>query len=232
MFTDSHDDLLANLFLSILMLAMICGGNIELVRLKKHEEASIIWYINTFFFLLFWGAGVFANHHGQSLFQLCGSYEQSCKIISSYLTNVEDEILLLFSVTALAIAPQLLTYFLTGLFGIAAAPKLIIQIQSIAMWSWIKFAAGMGGIVAAKPMADLVSGKPANMGDIAGAFAMTNYSFASACVFTYWKTETLPWLQNAFSRAEDDMDPLTWCLFKVQRFFTRHLRSKDTNASR
>jgi hypothetical protein len=98
---------------------------IHALKDKHAREIYVIWYINSFFFIFFFGMGVVAEKKNIRLLEVCGSYEETCETIYDYLTNSDDEIALVLIFTAPAIGPQLLTYVLSGLSGSASAPKFV-----------------------------------------------------------------------------------------------------------
>jgi hypothetical protein len=131
-------------------------------RLKKNHAAEIylIWYIFSLFFVLMFGLQFIAEWRGVNSTQVCGAYQETCDAAIRVFIGIDDELLLLFVLLSLAIIPQLLAYFLSGLLsGTASTPKFVRQIQTIAMWSLIKFLAGFGGIFSAPFFAMLAAGK-------------------------------------------------------------------------
>ena len=102
-----------------------------------HREIYLIWYINSLFFTLFYGLGIIAEQKNVRLTEVCGTYQENCKAVYEYLTNVQDELTLIAVVSALAIGPQLLTYILSALSGSASTPRFVSQIAKIAAWSFV-----------------------------------------------------------------------------------------------
>src|SRR5262249_23664640 len=152
---------------------------------KKHAgEIYLVWYINTFFFLLFLGIGVAAEKQGTRLTEVCGSYEDACKTIYDYLTNTRGETSLILIGVGLAIGPQVLTYLLSGLSGAASAPKFVLQVETIAIWSWVKFTAALGGILLAEPLARLVTGSKVEIVEFLPGpiYTIVAFSYASTHV--------------------------------------------------
>jgi hypothetical protein len=122
--------------------------------------------------LLFFCLYFFAEEADQEVTDVLGpSLAGNLKVIYNYLTNVSDEFQLVAAVVYLAIGPQLLAYFLSGLSGSATPPMFVRQIGTIAIWSLIKFMAALGGILLAHPVAKLSLGKQALPSDFLQAIA-------------------------------------------------------------
>jgi hypothetical protein len=194
---------------------------------RYDREIYLIWYIESFFFLLFYGMGVVAEKRDAHLTDVCGAYEQTCKSIYEYLTNVDDEIRLILIVAALAIGPQVLTYFLSGLSGSASAPKFVSQVAKLANWSFIKFMAGLGGILIAAPIAKLTVGKSVTFYDFLLGLRVSTFAFAYATAYILCSNE----VPNFFKRhAESNRGPFG-VLVMIHKFFTRNARRDPSQGS-
>jgi hypothetical protein len=124
---------------------------------RKHpRELYLLWYIFSFFFLLFLALNLIAMLKGQELNDLLGQFA----FVYGYLTNDQDELLLVTAVVYLGIGPQLLSYLLSGPFGCATSPLFIRQIQAVAILSLAKFGMGLSGITLAAALASLFFCKP------------------------------------------------------------------------
>ncbi len=189
-------------------------------RRRHDSEIYLIWYINSLFFILFYGMRVIAEQKDVRLTEVCGAYEETCKSIYAYLTNVEDELTLIAIVAALALGPQLLTYVLSGLSGSASTPRFVSQVARIAVWSFVKFAAGLGGILISEPFAKLTVGIAVTFHDFLAGFRYTAISFFYAAVYIA-ATERLP----TYLREELKGIPLQ-VLVTIHRFFTRNTRDQ------
>jgi multisubunit Na+/H+ antiporter MnhC subunit len=201
----------------------------SLYVLKDEHSRQIyaIWYINSFFFLLFLGMGVVAEKRNIHLVEVCGSYKDTCEMLYEYLTNTDDEIAVVLILTALAIGPQVLTYILSGLSGSASPPKFVGTVAKLALWSFVKFIAGFGGIITAEPFAKLAAGKPASPINFVAGFAITSLAFSYAAGYVQI-TEKFPrFLRKRFG----DPDSLKQPLVTIHKFFTRHTR-EETSADR
>jgi hypothetical protein len=73
-------------------------------------------------------------------------FVKTLEFIYKTLTEIDGELLLVGTIVYLGTAPQLFTYLLSGISGSATAPIYIRQIGLVAVWSLIKFLAGLGGI--------------------------------------------------------------------------------------
>jgi|SRR5215471_418042 len=67
-----------------------------------------------------------------------------------YLTDFKVESVWVAAIVIIFIAPQLLSYFLSGLSGCASTPKYVWPFEKVAIWSSIKFLAALGGLFAAE----------------------------------------------------------------------------------
>jgi hypothetical protein len=134
-------------------------------------EINVIWYAFSLVFVIWWclnsaialniidlpwvdpaakGLAKEAPSHGLYPAPWTGRYFYI--MAQQYLTDTEAELGLVASVIIVAIAPQLLTYILSGLSGCASTPRLVWQFEKIAIWSLIKFLAAFGGLFAAEAL--------------------------------------------------------------------------------
>jgi len=190
------------------------------LREKHAGEIYLIWYINTFFFLLFLGIGVVAEKQNARLTEVCGSYEWACNTVYDYLTDTRGEISLIIIGVGLAIGPQVLTYLLSGLSGAASAPKLVLQVETIAIWSFVKFTAGLGGILAAEPFARLLTGGKVEIVEFLPGPIYTLVAFSYASVHV-WIHDS--WLPSVRQRVAKQNGWLIRKLDEVHRHFTRNI---------
>ena len=214
---------IAEPFLQIGFHLFLIYSAIQLLKTNYAREIYLIWYYNSFFFLVFFGMALVAEQRKVPLTRVCEPREATCKAIYDYLTNIDDELSLVAVIVALSIGPQLLTYLLSGLSGTASAPKFVAQIQSITVWSLVKFVAGLGGILTAQPLAKLAAGSPIELKDFrdfAVGFSFTAIGFTWAATYIA-ATENAP----AFFRAHYNWARAPFrALVKIHRFFTRHVR--------
>jgi hypothetical protein len=119
---------------------------------------------------LFFGLEIIRLTSGGSDYELiltdiCGAYHVACERALKTLTDPWDEVILLAFMLALIIAPQLISYVISGMFGCATAPLFVSQSTKIAIWSLVKFLVGLGAILASRPFAKLFVGSfNGNMG--------------------------------------------------------------------
>jgi hypothetical protein len=186
------------------------------------REIYLIWYIESFFFLLFYGIGVFAEDPDAHPAKLCAPFAETCKSIYKYLTTVDDEVGLILIVAALAIGPQVLTYFLSGMSGSASAPRFVSQITKIANWSFIKFMAGFGGILMAAPFAKLTIGKPITFSDFFLAIRVCCFAFTYTATYILLSSEAPKFFRR---HAESSRGPFR-VLVTMHEFFTRNTRDQ------
>jgi hypothetical protein len=143
--------------ISLVMYTLIFGvGSIAFLSFRgRAADIYVIWYVNSLFFVLFYGLEVATKLQGVSLLDVCGPYKEVCNSVYDMLTNSEHEFLLIYVLLGIALVPQILTYLLSGLSGCASAPHYVSEITSIGLWSIIKFTAGLGGILVASSLAAL-----------------------------------------------------------------------------
>jgi hypothetical protein len=187
------------------------------------RETYLVCFIYSFFFLLFLALGIAAHKIGVGVTELCGSYSGTCKWIYNTLTNVEEEVLLVEIVLAAIIGPQILTYFISGLFGCASAPRFVSTASKIGTWSLIKFLAGLAGIILAEELASLFVGRGARLNAIMQSYmlALAAFSFGAFMFgFEIGAQEFRPLPFNPVYRG------LVRGLVKTHRWFTRNLPKK------
>lgn len=185
-----------------------------------HSEVYLIWYINSFFLILFYGLGVIAAQNNVGITEVCKPYEETCRSAYEYLTNIRDELTLIAAVSALAIGPQVLTYVLSGLSGSASPPRFVSQIAKIAVWSLIKFTAGLGGILLSKPLVDLTVGRHVTFHEFLPGFRYTTISFLYAALYIAATRGLADHLREQLAGL-----PLR-VLVRIHRFFTRNVRTE------
>jgi hypothetical protein len=202
-------------------LAVVLGAS--LLRLRKNHAAEIyvIWYINSFCFVVFFVLGLIA-WNGPPL-QACGTLEHVCKDIYDFLTNAKSEFLLVGTLTALAILPQMLAYLLSGLSGTATVPKFVRQVHNVAVWSLIKFEAGFGGVITGEFFATLLKASifqhqwPTFIQFYIG-FLTTTLAFVMAALHVSLMEEFPGWRE----RHSKLLEPL----LALHRFLTRYENSR------
>ena len=165
------------LILSAGFFALCAVSGINALKKKYSHEIYLIWYITSFFFIVFLALEIIAGLNGITLTGVCGPYESTCKMIHDYLTDFGGEFELVAGFLILTIAPQLLAYVLSGLSGSASPPLFVSQITKLATWSFVKFSAGYAGILLATPVAQLCLGRPVNAAPIAMAIFQIGIAF-------------------------------------------------------
>ena len=198
-----------------------------ILRKNHAREIYLIWYYNSFCFLIFCGMEVWAKLNGRDLFDVCNPYQDSCRRLHEMLTNTKHELAFLGIAVGIAIGPQLLTYFLAGLSGAASAPRYVRQIQTVTVWSLVKFLAGLGGIIAAEPLATMIVRRPVSAYDLAfimGGLAITTVAFTLAALYVFATENIPPFFRWCYTHFKPARLPYRW-LIKLHRFFTRHVRN-------
>ena len=192
-------------------------------RLRKQHarELYLIWYINSFFFLLFFALEIVAIKNNSRLAAVCAPYEATCAGIVDYLTNARDEMILIGAIVGVFVGPQLLTYVLAGMSGAAIAPKFVWHIEQFVVWSLIKFIAALAGIRSATPFARLVTYQPVEIGDFLPGLIFIAAAFGWAGVHFDLHTQ-----REAFSRQLTGKKP-GWHIrqaVRIHNYFTRNAR--------
>lgn len=119
-------------------------------------EINVIWYAFSLVFVVWWClntamalSGIEPPEEGgppQPPTPWLYFYSEAEK----YLSDLNAELSLVASIIIIAIAPQLLTYVLSGLSGCASTPRFVWQFGRIAIWSLVKFLAAFGGLQTAQ----------------------------------------------------------------------------------
>jgi hypothetical protein len=79
----------------------------------------------SFFFVVFLSVEVIAHKNHVELVEVCGSYRETCKTVYNSLTDIQDELELIFIFLGATLLPQLLAYLLSGISGSTTAPQYI-----------------------------------------------------------------------------------------------------------
>jgi len=147
---------------------------------RHSRELYLLWYIFSFFFLLFLALNLAARWTDQELNDFLGKFA----LVYGWLTNGKDELLFAAGIIYLGIGPQLLTYLLSGLFGSASSPIFVRQIETTAILSLVKFLMALSGIRLAAAFASLSFGEAASTNDLAfgllalgSAFLLAGFHF-------------------------------------------------------
>jgi hypothetical protein len=217
-FLESHQQIFGRLiFVSILIFALY----LSLRQLKDAHSREIyaIWYVFSLFFVIFSGLAYIATIKQIKVIAVCGEYASTCRAMIGWLVNVNDELILVGSLFAIGIIPQLLTYLLSGLTGSASPPKFVWHIEQIAVWSLIKFLAGFSGVTMGITFGEFAAGKPSDFGVYLGGAMFVFGAFYLAAAET-WLREGLPALWRSY-------EAHLWPLAAIHRFFTRNAR-KDS----
>jgi hypothetical protein len=143
----------------LMFVGAVAFGNVGLILQKRPHEIHVIWLVFSFFFVVFFSVEVIAHKNHVELVEVCGSYRETCKTVYDSLTDIQDELKLIFVFLGATLIPQLLAYLLSGLSGSATAPQYIHAAREAATWSFIKFSAGLGGIFLSQPAATLFGEK-------------------------------------------------------------------------
>lgn len=148
--------------IAILITGVFCATAMYDISRKYPRELYAIVYVFSVVFMLFLALNLAAEWSGKELKELLGRFAFAYE----WLTNVEDELLLVGGVLYLGIGPQLMTYILLGPFGSASAPIFIRQIATTAILSLVKFLVGLGAVTLSEDLAHLLLGKAPHNGQL------------------------------------------------------------------
>jgi hypothetical protein len=164
----------------------ILSGAIFYMRKRHAHKVYVIWLVISFFFTAFLGPAIYAYKKDLGLEEICGAYEQRCTQLITSLTTINDELVLLAVFIGITVVPQLLAYFFSALSGSATAPRYIWTIQQAAVWSLIKFIAGVGGIFYAQGVAELLVDGAITNRLLTGSFAMAEAFVLAFFHLAFW----------------------------------------------
>lgn len=163
----------------LFLFALVLIGSNLVLREKHPHEVYVIWLVFSFMFSIFLPLAYIAERSHIEVIDVCKLYRPTCKTIYDTLTDFHDEVTFILIFTAVTIAPQVLAYLLSGLWGTATAPKYVWAIKQTAIWSFIKFVAGLGSILMAQALAKVFTGKAVGLNDFLPAIGYI------AAAFTY-----------------------------------------------
>jgi hypothetical protein len=172
----------------LLFAALLICGNLVL-RQKHPHEVYVIWLVFSFLFSIFLPIAYIAETTHTDVDGVCTTYLVTCAKIYEMLTDFDDEVKFLFIFAAVTVAPQVLAYLLAGVWGTATAPQYVWVVKQTAIWSFIKFVAGLGGILMAQALAKLFAGKVVGLNDFLPAVNYTAIAFAYATL-NFWFRES------------------------------------------
>jgi hypothetical protein len=156
------------------------------MRRRHAHKVYVIWLVVSFFFTIFLGPSIYADKHGIGLEEVCGDYTRRCAEVINGLTCFDDEVELLAILIGITVIPQLLAYCFSALSGSASAPRYIWTIHQTAVWSFIKFVAGIGGIFLTQGIAASISHGEVTNNIVYGIFAIAE-AFALAFLhLAFW----------------------------------------------
>jgi hypothetical protein len=192
---------------------LLLTGPVLLTESKHAAELNLIWYINSLFFLVFYVLSVAAGTKGIELTAFCGPYQSFCDRGYKALTDVGEEVALVFVVSALVVVPQAISYFLSGLTGAALTPKFIGLVRAFAVWSLIKFLAALGGIKTAEALAQMTLSKPTSVADLFTGPITTGLALSYAGFYCWHQNRRRGYIRK----------PIRMLTRKLQRVATRNL---------
>ncbi|MGJ5075504.1 hypothetical protein [Bradyrhizobium oligotrophicum] len=204
------------------------GGIIFLLRKSHPQEIYMTWYVFSLFFLVFGAITILTIKSRVELTDVFGpSQAHLLKTLYGYLTDYEGEMVLVAVFFGIAVAPQLVTYVLSGLSGSAKTPKYVRQVTDLATLSLLKFLAGAAGIFIGQGVGKFTMGQtdynPLGQ-DMYDNFAFGLLMLSQAFSVLIMHVIFFDLRDNAYFRKRE---LLGWKLLtpsakKVHAFFTRH----------
>jgi len=196
----------------LVQIGLLVTMNLGVAQTHPHE-VYIVWYVFSLFFVLILGLEVLAFQNSTTLLSVCGPYENTCKTIYDLMTDVGHELAFLGFLAAIIVLPQILAWFLSGLFGAASAPIFIRALLQFSSWSIVKFAACLAGIKFAHSVAAWTLhfnySTPGFKDDLFSGLLILTVAFSYASVATtpsFFRIESIP------------------PLYRLHLFFTRRHR--------
>jgi hypothetical protein len=211
---------------AVIFILTFLSGAIYEMRLRHSAEIFAIWYVFWFFILTFGALYFIAESQSKEVTDVLGtSFSGTLKWFLDAFTDLGGEMKLVGAFIYLGIVPQLFTYVFSGFSGSASAPHFVRQITAVAIWSVIKFMAGLGGITLAHWSTQAWVGKPVNLDELMKALAFLTIAFAMAGVYSRYSLHGLeldmaPGLSIRFYSPAFLRDFLQW----LHRKFTRNVR--------
>lgn len=185
---------------------------------KNHgRDVYIIWYIFWLFFAIFCALEFVTN--GQVSTLCPGSSSDLCDAIYKSLIEPRGEVHLLLLGLAIVIGPQIATYILTAPFGCASAPLYVSQAMNIVRWSFVKFLAGAGAILLAKPSAKLLLHETMTLKDFVPGIVVLTSGFLYGLIFVILEN-MLDFTRKALLKPETRL--LAERLVRIQQHFRRN----------
>ncbi|PIT00606.1 hypothetical protein TSA1_07390 [Bradyrhizobium nitroreducens] len=169
-----------------IFLAMLYYAIFEM-RKQHGREIYLIWYIFSFCFLIFlalgYGSGTQERHMlAENVEQMLGSSRSIFRPVYHALTDFDGEMKLLATLFGIVVGPQIMAYLLSGISGSASPPVFISQVTNVVEWSYIKFMAGLGGVILGSSSAAIITSMKFDWGDIGSGLAPIAMSFTYASV--------------------------------------------------
>lgn len=206
-------------FFDLIIVSSVLWWSIFFIRKTHAQEIYLIWYVASLFFTIFFLIDVISEKQNLDKAQLCGAYESKCRLIYEALTSLNDEAELILFISTVIILPQILTYILSAISGSASPPKFISHVLRISLWSFVKFSAGLSGILAAEPLSKLAIHKPADIRVLLQGYATCSVAFLYAAGYSYISGDPPAFYQQLLFRHR-----LIRSFVRIHRFFTRHSR--------
>ena len=114
--------------------------SIKILRVKYQEDIQIVWYFFSLTLVISHLIALWATNQGA--IDNVGAFQgEAGQFINNLITAVLDinlSFIIIFSILALILLPQFISYILSGCFGVAAAPVLLNESFSFVMWGIVK----------------------------------------------------------------------------------------------
>lgn len=137
--------------LGLVLVVVLCAA-IAMVRRDHPHHVHTLWYlfsltlcsVSVLFLYIYKNAVSIQNT------PLSGMPGRVAVMFLGASMDVREELLILGTFAALFILPQILSYFISGVFGCGSPPILVSTVSRIVIWSLVKFFCVLSGILAAQ----------------------------------------------------------------------------------
>lgn len=213
--------------LLIILLGLIYYSN-KTLRIKHDEDIRIVWYFYSLTLVIshligFWATSQAAIDH-KGFFQ-GETGEFISKLISASI-DINLSFVILGAIASLIVLPQFISYFFSGLVGVAARPIFLNESLSFLMWGTIKTFIVTSGVTTSI----LLFGTFLEWESFAGtkvlAWILISMGFNSFAFFTLLIfRESKEVIEDLKKRCPSGILSKAYAIHK---FFTRHIKQVET----
>jgi hypothetical protein len=136
-------------FLGLAFAVTLCLS-IMIIRRDHPHHVHTLWYILSLTLCSVSVLFLYIYRNATSIQNTSGMPGKIAVIFINTSMDVREELYILIILSALFILPQVLSYFISGIFGCGSPPILVLTVSRIATRSLIKFFCVLSGILAAQ----------------------------------------------------------------------------------